>query len=151
MSEPIANAVPAIEGWFTTDPKAPSLIGSRCVDCGSYYFPVNLTRCRNPHCGGESLETTELSREGKVWSVTSAAYAPPAPYIVEKPFEPFAIVAVELEREKMVVVGQAAKGIGPRDLKAGDDVELILERAYAIDGVDQLIWKFRPVNAEVSQ
>lgn len=83
--------------------------------------------------------------------MTSASYAPPAPYITEEPFEPFAIVAVELEKEKMVVVGQAAKGIGPRDLKAGDAVEMILERAYAIDGVDQLIWKFRPVDAEGSR
>lgn len=151
MSEPIANAVPAIEGWFTTDPNAPALIGSRCVACSSVYFPVEMTRCRNPHCGGETLETTQLSRRGTVWSVTSASYAPPAPYIVEQPFEPYAIVAVELEKEKMVVLGQAAKGVGPRDLKAGDAVELVLERAYAIDGVDQLIWKFRPVTEEGSR
>ena len=151
MSHPAPSATPAIDGWFTTDPDAPALIGSRCVACGSYYFPVESTRCRNPRCGGESLEEVELSRTGVVWSVTSASYAPPAPYISEEPFEPFAIVAVELEKEKMVVLGQAAKGIAPRDLKAGDAVELILERAYVIDGVDQLIWKFQPLRDEVKR
>lgn len=150
MSEPNANARPAVDGWFTTDPHAPALIGSRCVACSSYYFPVERTRCRNPRCGGESLEEVELSRTGVVWSVTSASYAPPSPYIVEEPFEPFAIVAVELAKEKMVVLGQAAKGIGTRDLRAGDAVELILERAYAIEGVDQLIWKFQPLREEVT-
>lgn len=143
-----SDAKPAIEGWFTTDPDAPALIGSRCNDCSSYYFPVESTRCRNPECGGENLGEVELSRTGKVWSVTSASYAPPKPFFADKPFEPFAIVAVELEKEKMVVLGRAADGIGPDDLKAGDAVEVILERGYTDDEGDKLIWKFQPIKEE---
>lgn len=142
------EAKPAIEGWFTTDSDAPALIGSQCKDCGSYYFPIESTRCRNPHCGGEQLENVELSRTGKVWSVTSASYAPPKPFFADEPFQPFAIVAVELEKEKMVVLGRAKDGIDAKDLKAGDRVEVILERGYTDQEGDKLIWKFQPIQEE---
>lgn len=142
------EAKPAIEGWFTTDSDAPALIGSSCTACGSYYFPAEKTRCRNPHCGAETLEEVELSRTGKVWSVTSASYAPPKPFLADEPFEPFAIVAVELEKEKMVVLGRAADGVKPHDLKAGDPVEVILERGYTDDEGEKIIWKFQPIQEE---
>ena len=148
MSDTSPTARPAVEGWFTADETAPALIGSRCDDCGSYYFPKVLNRCRNPHCGSESLTPTELSRRGKVWSVTSASYAPPKPFIAAEPFVPFAIVAVELEKEKMVVLGRAVDGVGAKDLRVGDEVEVALEGGYHVDGVEQLIWKFRPLTKE---
>lgn len=151
MSDNATNARPAIEGWFTTDAENPALIGSRCTACGSYYFPLVLNRCRNPYCGSESLETSELSRRGKVWSVTSASYAPPKPFIVADPFVPFAIVAVELEREKMVVLGRVVDGVNARELRVGDVVEVTVEPGYQVEGVDQLIWKFRPVSNQSQQ
>lgn len=143
-----SDAKPAIEGWFTTHADAPALIGSRCTSCGSYYFPIESTRCRNPYCGATALEEVELSRTGTVWSVTSASYAPPKPFLADSPFEPFAIVAVELEKEKMVVLGRAKDGINAKDLKAGDRVEVILERGYTDDEGDKLIWKFQPIQEE---
>jgi len=143
-----SDAKPAIEGWFTTNTDAPALIGSRCTACSSYYFPIESTRCRNPYCGGSELEEVELSRTGKVWSVTSASYAPPKPFIADEPFQPFAIVAVELEKEKMVVLGRAKDGVNAKDLKAGDRVEVILERGYTDDEGDKLVWKFQPIQEE---
>lgn len=147
MSDTPTTARPAIEGWFT-DGDQPALIGSRCTECGSYYFPQVLNRCRNPYCGSETLELTELSRTGKVWSVTSASYAPPKPFIAAEPFVPFAIVAVELEREQMVVLGRAVEGVSAKDLRVGDEVEVVLESGYQIDQVDQIVWKFRPLAKE---
>lgn len=143
MSTP--EATPAIEGWFTTGTK-PALIGSQCQDCGSYYFPKELLRCRNPHCGRNHLNEVELSRTGTVWSVTSASYAPPSPFVKDDPFVPFAIVAVQLSKEKMVVLGRAADGINAQDLKVGDEVEVILERGYTDADGDKIIWKFRPTH-----
>lgn len=148
MSDNTTNARPAVEGWFTTDSQSPALLGSRCTACGSYYFPQVLNRCRNPYCGSETLETTELSRTGKVWSVTSASYAPPKPFFAADPFVPFAIVAVELEKEKMVVLGRAIDGVDAKSIRVGDEVEVVLESGYQVEGVDQLIWKFRPISKE---
>ena len=99
---------PAIEGWFTMGDE-PALLGTRCQDCGTYFFPKELVSCRNPRCASTSLDEVELSRRGRVWSFTNNCYAPPAPYMSPDPFEPYAIAAVELEREKMVVLGQLAE------------------------------------------
>ena len=50
---PVANATaPAIAGWFTLDADEPSLLGSRCRDCGTLAFPKATTFCGNPACSG---------------------------------------------------------------------------------------------------
>ena len=102
---------PAVEGWFTTS-DAPALLGTRCGGCGTYFFPKETVVCRNPRCFSTELEEVELSRRGRVWSFTNNCYPPPEPYVAPDPFEPYAIAAVELEDEKMVVLGQMADGIG---------------------------------------
>jgi uncharacterized OB-fold protein len=80
-----------------------------------------------------------------VWSYTDAHYQPPAPYVTTTtPFEPFAIAAVELEKEKLVVLGQVASGYGPDDLTVGQSVELVLEPLEIRDDVEYLVWKWRP-------
>ncbi len=106
---------PVLEGWFTTGDK-PHLIGSCCSACGTYYFPKLDTFCRNPDCESTQFRTVELSRTGKVWSFTNACYQPPEPYISPDPFVPYAIAAVELETEKMVVLGQVVEGVGVEQL-----------------------------------
>ncbi len=112
---------PVLEGWFTLDEKAPSLLGARCKVCGTYYFPKAIKFCRNPACAGEQFEEVPLSRGGKLWSYTNAAYKPPEPYVTSEPFQPFGIAAVELERERMIVLGQLAKGVSLEKLKVGQD------------------------------
>ena len=137
-------SAPVLEGWFTLDTGAPQLLGSRCTSCGTYYFPKLKTFCRNPDCVGEKFEEVPLSRTGTVWSFTNAVYQPPEPYVqVDKDaFVPFAIAAVELEKEKMIVLGQVVAGVGVESLKAGIDVELVLEPLS--DG--KLTWKWKPVS-----
>ncbi|HEY0974989.1 MAG TPA: OB-fold domain-containing protein [Solimonas sp.] len=134
------GAVPVLEGWFTLDEKAPHLLGNRCASCGTYYFPKLKTGfCRNPDCNGESFEDTPLSRTGTLWSFTNAVYQPPEPYVSSEPFQPFGIAAVELAKEKMIVLGQLATGTDLKTLKAGLAVELILEPLD--DG--KLTWKWK--------
>lgn len=134
--------VPVLEGWFTLDEGAPHLLGSRCTSCGTYYFPKLKSFCRNPDCSSESFEEVPLSRSGKLWSFTNAAYQPPEPYVqVDKDaFVPFAIAAVELEKEKMIVLGQVVAGTGVESLRAGLEMELVLEPL--VDG--KLTWKWKP-------
>ena len=117
---PAKTRLPAIEGWFTLDEDAPALLGSKCTTCGNFAFPKETYFCRNPECQGTEFTETELSRTGKVWSYTDACYQPPKPYEAADPYVPFAIAAVELAAEKMVVMGQVVPGVGVDDLAVGD-------------------------------
>jgi uncharacterized protein len=143
MSDPQQHAV--LEGWYTLGPQ-PHLIGSRCLSCGSYFFPRLSTFCRNPLCEGERFEELPLSRSGRIWSYTNACYQPPPPYVSPQPFVPFAIAAVELERERMIVLGQVVAGVPVERLKIGMPVELVLETLYREGEQDKLVWKWQPVD-----
>ena len=143
-----ATAVAAIDGWFTIDAE-PHLIGRRCRQCGTYAFPPTVKWCPNPGCTGEEMEDARLSRRARVWSYTDARYQPPAPYVPQTdPYEPFAIVAAELDEEKIVVLGQAAAGVGTADLSVGARVELVVEPLYQVEGVDHLVWRWMPLGTD---
>lgn len=139
------NKIPVLDGWFTLDEKAPQLIGTRCLSCGTYYFPKQKTFCRNPDCASEAFEEVPLSRTGKLWSFTNAAYQPPEPYVQVENFVPFAIAAVELEKEKMIVLGQVVAGVGVESLKAGIEMELVLETLFEDETTQKVVWKWKPV------
>jgi uncharacterized OB-fold protein len=136
--------VPAAEGWFRLDGE-PALIGTRCTRCGTYFFPQETFACRNPECGASELEEVPLSRRGRLWSYTDNRYAPPPPYVAGDPFEPYAIAAVELEREKMVVLGQVARGTAADRLEVGAEMELVIETLFEDAESDVVVWKWRAV------
>jgi uncharacterized OB-fold protein len=141
------TAVPAVDGWFTTDAE-PRLLGTRCTSCGTVFFPRASGFCRNPECRGREFDEVELSRTGKVWSYTDAQYQPPPPYIpAAETHEPFALAAVELAAEQLVILGQVATGYGVDDLRVGADVELVVETLYELDGVEHLIYRWKPVTS----
>ena len=136
--------VPAIEGWFTMDEANPKLIGTRCIACNAVYFPRETIACRNPNCTHREFEDVELSSRGKIWSFTNNHYQPPDPYRGSEPFEPYAIAAVELEEEKMIILGQVSNDIPFEDLKEGLPMELALGPLYEDDDKTYLVWKWRP-------
>jgi uncharacterized OB-fold protein len=139
--------VPALgaEGWFTEDGGAPALVGNKCTSCGTAFFPAASFFCRNPDCSGREFEATTLSRRGTVWSYTDAQYRPPTPYVpTSDPYEPFALAAVELADEGMVVMGQVAKGYGVDDIEVGAPVELVVETLFEDDDHEYVIWKWKP-------
>ncbi len=138
--------VAALDGWHTMAAE-PHLIGSRCSGCGTYFFPPQARYCRNPACDSTDFDQVELSRTGQIWSYTNACYQPPAPFVAPEPFEPYAIAAVQLEREQMVVLGQVIKGVGVEDLKVGMPVELVLEPLHETDDEIRVTWKWRPIAA----
>ena len=136
---------PAVEGLFTMSPDEPHLLGTRCRACGTYFFPPEKTFCRNPDCDRADLEEVSLSRTGTVWSYTSANYKPPPPFVSKEPFEPFAIAAVELEKEGITVLGQVADGIGVDQLNTGMAMELVLRELYEDDDHVFMTWNWKPV------
>lgn len=139
--------VPAIEGWFTGSDDAPHLLGTQCTSCATYFFPKAEHYCGNPACQGTEFREVELSRTGTVWSFTEHHYQPPEPYMSPDPFVPYTVAAVELAQEKMVVLGQVATGVEASTLKAGLNVELILETLYEDDDSEYMVWKWKPIAA----
>ena len=142
--------VPAIEGWFTLDER-PALLGTRCTSCGSYFFPRETYFCKNPDCLGREFDEVELSRTGTVWSFTNNCFEPPPPYLSPDPFVPYAIAAVELAAEQMVVLGQVVPGVELADLHAGMEVELVLDTLYEDDDHEYVVWKWQPTTAEKTE
>jgi uncharacterized OB-fold protein len=140
------TAQPAIEGWFSTG-AAPALLGTRCDDCGTYAFPKAATFCANPACTSTSFTEVALSTTGTVWSYTMNHYQPPEPYVSPQPFEPYGVVAAELEAERLVILGQLAAGFTADDLAVGATVELVIETLYTDDEGDHLVWRWKPTAA----
>ncbi|HBX78636.1 MAG TPA: benzoylsuccinyl-CoA thiolase [Acidimicrobiaceae bacterium] len=137
--------LPAVEDWFTIDDE-PRLIGTRCTQSGTYFFPPEHTMSRAPGFADSTLERVELSRTGTVWSYTNAGYKPPDPYIpVSDPFEPFVIAAVHLEAEQMVILGQCVAGVTVDDISVGTPMELVLETLYEDDDNEFVVWKWKPI------
>ena len=102
-------------------PPATNRISSarKCPVCSTVVFPPREGACPNPTCDSDELDPTPLSRRGTVWSYTENHYAPPPPYVAADPFEPYALAAVELADEGIVVLGQVAKGVRAADLRVG--------------------------------
>ncbi len=138
------GGIPAIEGWFAlggADGSMPHLLGSHCADCGTYAFPPRPGPCPNPRCDATELASVPLSTRGTVWSFTENHYAPPPPYVAAEPFEPYALAAVELAAEGMVVLGQVPPGVRVTDLRVGMPMRLGVGTLFTgDDGVDRLVW-----------
>src|SRR5580658_8282255 len=144
---PTKSAIPAVDGWFTTD-SDPTLLGCRCRSCGTYAFPRETYFCRNPDCDSQEFDEVPLSRRGRIWSYTDARYQPPLPYQAADPYVPFCLAAVELTAEKMVVMGQVVPGVGVEDLSVGTEVELVTGVLYEDDDHEYLVWKWRPLASD---
>ncbi len=133
-SVPAASTAPAVEGWFATDESgATHLIGGKCTACATYVFPPRENNCPNPGCDSDTLALVPLSRRGTVWSYTENRYAPPPPYPSPDPFEPFAVAAVELADEGLIVLGKVVEGTLAADLKVGMEMELTTMTLYTDD------------------
>jgi uncharacterized protein len=154
----VTSPEPAIDGWFATDATTegaggPHLIGSKCPECGTYVFPPRENNCPNPACANDSLESVALSTRGTLWSYTENRYAPPPPYPSPDPFEPFAVAAVQLADEGLIVLGKVVEGTLAADLKVGMEMELTTMPLFTDDdGVQRMVyaWKRAGDDAELS-
>ena len=125
-------------------PATPHLIGGKCPQCGTYVFPPRANNCPNPACDGDDLEQVPLSRRGTLWSYTENRYAPPPPYPAPDPFEPFAVAAVELADEGLIVLGKVVDGTLAADLKVGMEMELTTMPLFTDDdGVERVVYAWR--------
>ena len=144
------NRMPAVDGFFTYETDTPALLGTRCNTCGTYYFPKEKVLCHHPKCWGKEFDEVKLSREGKLWSFTNACYSPPPPFVAADPFVPFAIAAVELEKEKITILGQVVEGVSVDDLKVGQTMQLTVGTLYEDDENEFLTWRWQPTQEAAS-
>ena len=126
---------PAIEGWFTVptegSDEAPRLIGTRCSDSGTYFFPPERVMSRAPGFADSELVDVELSTRGRLWSYTDANYQPPEPYIpVTDPARALRHRSRRARSGALVVMGQVVAGVAVDDLKVGMEMELVLDTLY---------------------
>lgn len=87
-----------------------------------------------------------LSRRGTLWSYTENRYQPPAPYPQTEQFEPFAVAAVQLSDEGIIVLGKVVDGTLAADLKVGMEMELTTMPLYVDDdGVTRSVYAWKVV------
>jgi hypothetical protein len=52
---------------------------------------------------------------------------------------------VELDKEKMVILGQVANGVAHADLTTGLAMEIVVETLYEEEDTERTVWKWKPV------
>jgi uncharacterized OB-fold protein len=64
--------------------------------------------------------------------------------VAAEPFEPYALAAVELEDEGIVVLGQVATGVRAADLRVGMEMQLELDTLHRDDEHEYLVYVWAP-------
>jgi hydroxymethylglutaryl-CoA synthase len=117
-----------------------SLLGARCVDCGTINTPPSI----HPHCiscGSAKFVLEPLARRGRIHTFV-VNHTMPAPFVA-----PLPLAVIDLEdgaRVMLQVVGDGA------DVEIDGEVELVLRRYSYERGVPVYGYKARPVVANAT-
>jgi uncharacterized OB-fold protein len=135
------EAKPLHEGLFTWPAHTPSLIGSRCIDCGEHAFP-SQDACRA--CSGQNMASADLGSEGTLWTWTVQSFMPKTPYHTDETpetFRPYGVGYVELACG--LKVESRLKENTPDELKIGMPMKLeIITVRKDDEGSDLLTFQF---------
>src|SRR4051812_24294476 len=140
-------AAPGTTAWFHEGPDGFVLLAGRCTACGALSFPPRpIPGCPDPDCDELEQSPYTLSTTGSLWSYTDARYVPPPPYPrpPDTEFSPYALAAVELTAERMIVLGQVAPGVEASALRVGMPMELVPGVLVSATGVEERVWNWRP-------
>ena len=141
----IANRYPDVEGLFTWPSEEPQLIGAKCQDCDTVFFP-SFAAYHRPGCSGGPVGEHLLARRGTLISYTVQHYPPPPPYPAAEPFEPFVLGTVALP-DGLQVPGQIL-GVAPDNVRVGLEVEVVVDPLYMDEqGNEVITWKFQVVGS----
>ncbi len=131
--------MPAVPRFWRKIPNRYNLIGTKCNNCDSIFFPP---RSVCPECRRiGKLESYQLNGDGTVVSY-STVEVPPEGFEDETPY---VLAIIELEEGPMII-GQITD-VDPKEVEIGDKVELTF-RHVGEDGEKGIIYygyKFRKV------
>jgi uncharacterized protein len=135
------HRIPAEEGLFDIpeDTSQPfSLNGSRCGQCGRYFFPKS-DFC--PTCPEGSMEDAKLGRAGRLYSYTNCNYPPPGGHYKGK--VPYGMGLVLLDED--IIIPARLTVTDTSKLRAGMEMKLVPETLYEDDeGNEVLFYAFEP-------
>ena len=66
------------------------------------------------------------------------------PYVAAEPYEPYALAAVELAAEGLVVLGRVATGVRAVDLKVGMEMQLELDVSHRDADHEYMVYVWAP-------
>ena len=141
----MASQVHVAEGVFVERADGPHLLGSRCVDCGTFAFPPQ-SGCQR--CAGTDTEPVELANRGTLWTFTVQGFPPKAPPFLGNAdpatFVPFGVGYVELPGQ--VKVEARLTESDPSKLHIGMEMEMVLEPITTNgNGNDVVTFAYRPL------
>lgn len=136
--------IPVADGLMQIENGTTRLIGSRCTDCETLYFPT-VPSCRNPVCAGKRIADTLLPNTGTLISYTVQRYHPPPLFRMDN-WAPFAIGLVDLGYG-LEVMGMLGR-IPLDEISIGMAVQVISEALYHDDAGQAVVtYKFAPIGA----
>lgn len=135
------TTIPIAVGVFAWPSDSPTLLGSKCDECGNVTFPVE-SGC--PKCSSESLITIPLATTGELWTWTSQEFRPKSPpFLGPEEFEPFFAGYVELAEGLRVET--RLTGIEGRLPVIGEPMELAIVPFFVNENGDEIVtYTFRP-------
>ena len=140
---PTSKRVHAASGLFSETEQGPRLLGSKCVSCGTPYFPRSAI-CHNPDCEKTQMEDASFGPRGIIWSTAVQNYPPPAPAVYQEPYQQYAVAAVDLP-DGLRVMGRVDTD-DPENVPVGAEGELVIEAFGSdADGNEIVSWMFKPL------
>ena len=137
----VDSGVPVADGLFDVVGGEPRLIGSRCRDCNTVYFP-QTSFCRNPQCHLKQVERFLLPRRGILHSFTIQRYQPPSLFRIDD-WSPYAIGLIDLGDGLHVMAMLSGSGLD--EIRIGMALRLVLEPLYTdTERGSVLTYKFAP-------
>lgn len=134
------NSVPITDGLFEWPSEDPRLLGSECPSCEHVSFPESSV-CGNPDCGyTDSVDSTQLSDTGTLYSYTIQTVDHKEPYAYHS--IPFAIGAIELP-EGINIISKLTT-TNTDILEIGMDMTLSIDTLYEEDGTEYMTYYFEP-------
>jgi len=129
----MAEKIPFREGTFMEDAEGGRLVGNKCKSCGQIFFP-KVQPCLN--CFNQELEDVNLSRQGKLYSFTTA-------YMPASHFQPPYTVGYVNLPEGIRVFAPLKEAEG-QPFQVGMTMKLVIEELWQEDGRSVVGYKFTP-------
>ena len=113
-------------------------------------FPRGRNTARTRCVVRKPLNPRRSRERGRIWSYTENQYQPPPPYVAADPFEPYALAAVELDHEGLIILGRVPKGVLAADLRVGMEMQLELDVSHRDETHEYLVYVWAPAAPDSS-